>query len=257
MGSRHLSSWPPSVPHELDAPKTSLWSNLEASAQRTPDRHAIVFYDSTLSYRALQQQCEALAGYLQQVCGVKRGDRVGIYMQNSPQFLIAYYAIMRADAVVVPINPMNLTNELRYMLEDSGTNVLFASQELAAQAMPLVGGKPLQHLIVSAYSDYVTQATDLTVPDFVKAPRAHVDGAGVVLWAQALERKLTPGALSTGSDDLCVIPYTSGTTGNPKGCKHTHRSVMHTTVAGPKWAGTGDNNLEECILAVLPLFHVT
>jgi len=254
MGTSHLSSWPPSVPQKLESPETSLWSNLEDSVHRAPDRAALVFYDSTLSYLELKRECERLAGFLQQECGVRRGDRVALYMQNSPQFIIAFYAILRADAAVVPINPMNLTNEVRYMLEDSGAKVLLASQELAANVLPLAGGKPLSHLIVGAYSDYITTQTELSLPDFVKAPRASFDAPGVTLWSDAIARKLQPKPASAGPDDLCVIPYTSGTTGNPKGCVHTHRSVMHTAVAGPVWAGTtGD----ECVLAVLPLFHVT
>jgi fatty-acyl-CoA synthase len=254
MSDRHLSSWPPSAPRDLDPPQTSLWSNLEASAARSPDRRALVFYDSALTYRQLQDECERLAGYLQRECGVKRGDRVGIYMQNSPQFVIAFYAILRANAAVVPMNPMLLTNEARYMLEDSGAKVLFASQELAPNVLPLVGGKPLEHLIVSTYSDYLTQSTDLAVPDFVKAPRQAFEGPGVIAWRDALARNDEPEALTVGPDDLCVIPYTSGTTGNPKGCIHTHRSVMFTTVAAPKWSGSF---ADECVLAVLPLFHVT
>src|SRR5690348_982779 len=98
MGTRHLSSWPPNVPLELSTPKTSLWQNLEASAARVPDRRAIVFYDSTITYARLKQETEHMAAFLQQECGVKRGDRVALYMQNSPQFIIAYYAILRADA---------------------------------------------------------------------------------------------------------------------------------------------------------------
>ncbi|MGH7437905.1 MAG: AMP-binding protein, partial [Polyangiaceae bacterium] len=154
MGTLHFSSWPPGVPHELSAPHTSIWANLAASAARVPDRRAIVFYDGVLSYADLARECEHLAGYLQAECGVKRGDRVALYMQNSPQWVIAFYAILRADAVVVPVNPMNLAAEVKYMLEDSGAAVLIASQEVAPNALPLVGeGKPLRRLIVAAYSD--------------------------------------------------------------------------------------------------------
>jgi fatty-acyl-CoA synthase len=258
MGSLHLSSWPPGVPLELSAPETSLWSNLAASASRAPDRRAIVFYDSALTYRELERHCERLAGFLQRECGVKRGDRVALYMQNSPQWVIGFYAILRADAVVVPVNPMNLTGELQYMLEDSGAKVLLASQEVAPNALPLLGdssGKPLQHLVVAAYSDYLVETTDLTVPEVVKAPRQSFGAPGVTAWSDALARGIAPGPHATEPDDLCVLPYTSGTTGHPKGCMHTHRTVMHTTAAGPQWKGTVDD--DECILAVLPFFHVT
>lgn len=255
MGSLHLSSWPPGVPLELDSPETSLWANLVASARRVPDRRAIVFYDSALSYAELQRDCERLAGFLQDECGVRRGDRVALYMQNSPQWVVAFYAILRADAVVVPVNPMNLTAEVAYMLEDSGATVMIASQEIAPNVTPLLGTPALRHLIVTAYSDYLTTDTDLAIPDVIKAPRAPVVGPGAVAWQHALARGLAPGPHETQPDDLCVLPYTSGTTGHPKGCMHTHRTVMHTTVAGPSWKGAiGD---DECILAVVPFFHVT
>jgi fatty-acyl-CoA synthase len=266
MGSLHLSSWPPGVPRELSAPATSIWSNLEASAARVPDRRAIVFYDGVLTYADLARECERLAGYLQRECGVKKGDRVALYMQNSPQWVIAYYAILRADAVVVPVNPMNLTEEVKYMLEDSGAEVLLASQEVAPHVTCLVRGPspepptarpelPLRRLIVAAYSDYVGKETDLVVPEVMKAAARAFDQPGVVLWTDALGRDLAPHPHTAGPDDLCVLPYTSGTTGHPKGCMHTHATVMHVAVAGPNWKGTLDD--DECILSVLPFFHVT
>jgi fatty-acyl-CoA synthase len=254
MSDRHLSSWPPSVPLELEPPQTSLWSNLEASAASHPDRRALVFYDSALTYRELRDECERLAGFLQRECGVKRGDRIGVFMQNSPQFVIAFYAILRADAAVVPINPMLLSDEVGYLLEDSGARLLFAAQELANVVLPLAGGKPLEHLIIAAYSDYLTSPTDLVLPEIVEAPRQRFEAAGVTLWSDALARHDSPAPHRAGPDDLCVIPYTSGTTGHPKGCMHPHRSVMYTTLAGPTWSGTA---ADDCILAVLPLFHVT
>jgi fatty-acyl-CoA synthase len=262
MGDRHLSSWPPSAPHELTVPRTSLWSNLEASAAKHPDRACLVFYDSVLTYAQVKQECERLAGYLQHECGVKRGDRVALYMQNSPQWVIAFYAILRADAAVVPVNPMNRTQELEYMLADSGSDVLIAAQELVPQILPLLGsGRPKQ-LIVATYADYLTKPTDLTVPDFVRAPRqtfelpAGTDAsrANISSWTAAIGRKLKPSEHLSTPDDLCVIPYTSGTTGNPKGCMHVHASAMHTTVAASQWYGEIEN---DCALTVLPLFHVT
>ena len=255
MGTRHLSSWPPNLPRELTPPETSLWANLAATAARAPERKAIVFYDSAVTYAELERECERMAGFLQRRCGVKRGDRVALYMQNCPQFIIAYYAILRADAVVVPINPMNLTGEIEYMLRDSEATVLFAAQELAPNALPLLGNKPLRHLVVATYSDYLTTATELAVPEFVRAPRKTWDVPGVVSWSAAMATESAPLPHTATPDDLCVLPYTSGTTGNPKGCMHTHRTVMHNTVAGPVWHATERDS--ECDLAVLPLFHVT
>jgi fatty-acyl-CoA synthase len=107
---------------------------------------------------------------------------------------------------------------------------------------------------VAAYSDYVRRPTDLRLPDVVAAPRQPISGPGVTLWSDALERQRRPGPLTAGPDDLCVMPYTSGTTGHPKGCMHTHRGVMFSVAASMQWFNT---NQDAVILSVLPFFHVT
>ena len=258
MSDRHLAHWPPGLPCHLTLPQTHLFHNAEVSAARYPDKPFLVFYDTLVTFRQFQQQAEHIAGFLQQVCGVKAGDRVLLYMQNSPQWILAFYGILRANAVVVPVNPMNRTDELRHYVHDSGATVAFVPQDLHAQAQPLVdaaGGEgKLKHLIAAAYSDYLQVPTDLPVPAFVSAPRQAIDAPGVTLWSDMLAQQRTPGPITTGPDDLCVMPYTSGTTGHPKGCMHTHRSAMSTLVGGVQWfARTQDSTY----LAVLPLFHVT
>jgi fatty-acyl-CoA synthase len=114
MFTRHFPHWPPGQPKTLELPRETVYANLEASAARHPERAAIDYYGKRISYRELKRQVDAMAGYLQQRCGVERGERVLLYLQNSPQFIIAYYAVLRADAVVVPVNPMNRTDELRH-----------------------------------------------------------------------------------------------------------------------------------------------
>jgi len=258
MSDRHLAHWPPGLPRHLTLPQTHLFHNAEVSAARYPDKPFLVFYDTLVTFHQFQQQAEHIAGFLQQVCGVKAGDRVLLYMQNSPQWILAFYGILRANAVVVPVNPMNRTDELRHYVHDSGATVAFVPQDLHAQAQPLVdvagGVGALLHLIVAAYSDYLQVPTDLPVPAFVSAPRQAIDAPGVTLWSDMLAQQRTPGPITTGPDDLCVMPYTSGTTGHPKGCMHTHRSAMSTLVGGVQWfARTQDSTY----LTVLPLFHVT
>ncbi len=258
MSDRHLAHWPPGLARHLTLPQTHLFHNAEVSAARYPDKPFLVFYDTLVTFRQFQQQAEHIAGFLQQVCGVKAGDRVLLYMQNSPQWILAFYGILRANAVVVPVNPMNLTDELRHYVHDSGATVAFVPQDLHAQAQPLVdvaGGEgTLQHLIVAAYSDYLQVPTDLPVPAFVSAPRQAIDAPGVTLWSDMLAQQRTPGPITTGPDDLCVMPYTSGTTGHPKGCMHTHRSAMSTLVGGVQWFS---RTQDSTYLTVLPLFHVT
>src|SRR5688500_8169240 len=108
MFTRHFAHWPPGLPRTLEVPQHTVYRNLEAVAVRHAQRCAVNFYGTEVSYGELKRDAEALAGFLQRGCGVQRGERVLLYMQNSPQFIIAYYAILRADAVVVPVNPMNL-----------------------------------------------------------------------------------------------------------------------------------------------------
>ena len=256
----NLQHWPPGLPQHLELPQTSLYYNLEVSATRYPDRAAIVYYDNAISYAELKRQVDALAGFLQQQSGVARGDRVALYLQNSPQFIIAFYAVLRIGAVVVPVNTMNLLEEVRHVVTDSGSKVAIFGQELAANIVPLLG-HGLDHALAACYSDYLGAETDLPVPDVVAAGcvdissgTASADIAAVVGWKQALRS----GALATdvvaAPDDLAVIPYTSGTTGAPKGCMHTHRSVMHTALGGAEFCRVAK---DQVALAALPMFHVT
>ena len=253
MSDRHFSFWPKGHPRSMSVPATSLFYNAEVSAARYPDKPYLVFYDSTVSFAEFRDEAERLAGFLQQACGVRKGDRVLLFMQNSPQYVIGYYGILRAEAVVVPVNPMNLANELRHYVRDSGASVALVAQELYAQMQPLLA-EGLRHIVVAAYSDYLKRPTDLKVPEFVAAPRQAIQQAGVALWSDVLARNLRPGPMTAGPDDLCVMPYTSGTTGQPKGCMHSHRTAMHTLIAGEYWFNMKPDTVR---LAVLPFFHVT
>jgi fatty-acyl-CoA synthase len=253
MSNSHLAFWPEGQSQHLTVPQTNLFYNVEVSAARFPDKPYILFYDTPISYAEFKDEAQRIAGYLEHVCKVKKGDRVLLYMQNSPQFVLAYYGILRANAVVVPVNPMNLTNELRHYVKDTGAQVAIVAQDIFAQMAPLLK-EGLQQILVAAYSDYLKRPTDLKLPDFVSAPRVQHGGAGVTLWSDMLASALLPGPLTVGPDDLCVMPYTSGTTGHPKGCMHTHRGAMASLVGSMQWFNTHHDSVT---LSVLPFFHVT
>ena len=238
----------------LEAPATNVFYNLEVSARRHPNKPGLVYYDTPISYGELFDEAERLAGYLEQRCAVRKGDRVLLFMQNSPQFVIAYYGILRANAVVVPLNPMYLTQEFLRCARDAGATTVIVSQELYPRIEPLIGGADLKQVIVATYSDYLKSPTDLAVPEFISAPRVDLSRSGVTLWRDALARDLSPSPLTAGPDDLAVLPYTSGTTGEAKGCMHTHRSTMHTLVASMHWFAVPP---EMTLMAVAPFFHVT
>jgi fatty-acyl-CoA synthase len=256
-GARHFAHWPPGVPRHLTLPQTHLFHNLEVSAARYPDKPFIVFYDTPLAYARFRDESERLAGHLQHACGVKAGDRVLLLMQNCPQWALAFYAILRADAVVVPVNPMNRGDELRHLLDDSGARVAMVAQELLAPLQLMLRERAnagLQHLIVVTYSDYLGATSDLPRPGFVTAPRDVPVRPGLVAWRDALADAPRPDPYTAGPDDPAVMPYTSGTTGAPKGCVHTHRSVMSTLVGGTVWFSRTQDTV---YLAALPFFHVT
>jgi fatty-acyl-CoA synthase len=254
MSNAHFKFWPDYAMHNLIAPATNLFYNAEVSARRYPDKPYIVFYDTPVSFSAFLDEAQRVAGFLEQECAVRQGDRVLLLMQNSPQFMIGYYGILRANAVVVPLNPMNLTQEILRYAKDAGATTMLVSQELYPRIEPLLKSGDLKQVIVAAYSDYLREPTKLTVPDFIGAPRVEHQAPGLTLWKDVLARNLRPGPLTAGPDDLCVMPYTSGTTGTPKGCMHTHRTVMHTTVASMQWFALQP---EMTLLAVAPMFHVT
>jgi fatty-acyl-CoA synthase len=253
MLTRHFAYWPRRVPRTLTIPQTTLCYNLEVSAARYPRKTAIVYYGREISYRELADEVARLAGYLQR-SGVARGDRVLLLMQNCPQFVIGYYAILRANAVVVPLNPMLVTNELRYYAEDSQAGVALVGQDAYPQLAPLLREGTLRRAVVAAYSDYRGDLPGVPVPDVVAAPRETFGEPGVVPWMDALAAGTEPGPLLVGPDDLAVLPYTSGTTGRPKGCMHSHRTVMANVAGGVTWSQASS---ETVVLAALPLFHVT
>jgi len=246
--TRHFAHWPPGVPKTLSVPRTSLFYNLEVSARRYPDKTALHYYGTSISYAELLRSCEALAGYLQRACGVARGDRVLLYAQNCPQFVIGYYAILRADAVVVPVNPMNKRDELGFYVADSDARVVVSTQDLYGEIEPHLG-KGLAHCVLGTYADYLRADTDLKLPEALRAPRA-----AQADWQQALAAGNAPGTHTAGADDLAALPYTSGTTGHPKGAMLTHANLLATSTGACVWyAGSS----EAVVLGVLPMFHLT
>jgi fatty-acyl-CoA synthase len=252
----HFRFWPQGLPKSLDYSRHSLFVNLENSAKKFPAKIFLNFYGREITYAEAAREIDALAGWLQQDARVKKGDRVALNLQNSPQFVLAFYAILRTDAIVVPINPMSKREELQHYLNDSGAGLMIAAQDSLEEIVPLIGATPLRKVLLAAYSDYLPQKidSDFAPPEFLRAPRAALANPAFVSWrdARVLERKPVPH--SAGAGDLACLPYTSGSTGRPKACMHTHATMMAATLMFATWEQCGSNTVA---LAPVPFFHVS
>jgi fatty-acyl-CoA synthase len=259
----HHTHWPARVPHALRVPVTSLWDNLAISAHRFPDKTALSFLGRDTSYAELSRQVEVLAARLAEL-GVARGDRVLLDMQNCPQLVVAHFAILRANAVVVPVNPMNRAHELAHYITDPDARVAIVTSDLAADmamaSNSLPAAQGLRHLIVTHYTDAFDpeQAGELPASWaswlLARPELPQLVGGMVQSWAQAMACASPAPAHVVGCDDMALLPYTSGTTGLPKGCIHPHRTIMHNVMAGALWGGGSVENINLC---VVPMFHIT
>ena len=261
----HHAFWPKRLPYQLTAPQTSLWMNLQISALRYPQKVALVFMGRTWSYSELQLEAEKIASALRKM-GVQKGDRVVLDMQNCPQLVITHFAILRLDAVVVPVNPMNRTEELKHYILDPDAKVAVTTAdlapELAAASNALEKSQRLKHLLVTQFTDVFDAANigpdelPANWSDWLKTVHALplLEGGEVHAWASVSQGEVSLGPVTAQSEDLAVLPYTSGTTGLPKGCMHTHGTIMHNAMSSGLWAnGTPEN---KC-LCVVPMFHIT
>ena len=263
----HEAFWPSRLPASLTPAKTSLWMNLWVSAARFPDKNAVVFMGRAWSYREVLLAAEKIASQLAQ-CGVRRGDRVVLDMQNCPQLVITHFAILRLDAVVVPVNPMNRAEELKHYITDPDTKVAVTTADLAPELAQASEALPpeqrLAHLVVTAFTDVFDPAhvSPQDLPDawrgWLLTPRdlPTLSSGQVHAWKNWLDQAqaaLLPATQAT-NNDLAILPYTSGTTGLPKGCMHTHGTIMHNAMAGAAW---GNGTAENVALCVVPMFHIT
>ena len=124
--------WPTRLPAAIEPPAISLWDSLSVSARRYPNKTALAFFDSRITYAELENAAARLAARLAAL-GIRRGDRVLVVMQNCPQLVIAHYAIARANAVVVPVNPMNRAEELRHYITDAQATIAITTGDLAGE----------------------------------------------------------------------------------------------------------------------------
>ena len=259
----HYAVWPKRLPHSITVPATSLWDSVATNARRFPNKAAMVFFGRSYTYAELAQQAERVAAWLADH-GVVAGDRVVLNMQNCPQLVIAHLGILRANAVVVPVNPMNRAEELKHYLTDPDVRVAITTADLAAELARASDALPpaqrLQHLLTTHFTDGFDAGGAEQPPTawhpwlLGQHPAPALQDGQVHSWADALATTAAPPTHTAGPDDLAILPYTSGTTGLPKGCMHTHASILHNAVSSGLWANA---SMEAVTLMVVPMFHIT
>jgi fatty-acyl-CoA synthase len=255
MSHLHKQHWPPGVPHHLRVPQVTLNHFVDTAALRYPDKPALIFAERVIPYRELQQQIEAVAAFLQQRLGVAHGDRVLLMSQNCPQFVIAFFAVLRLGAVVVPVNPMSTLSEVTYFAHNSGAQVALVAQELLPQVQPLLatGEGALRAILLHAYAEGLSPAGVQTLPAAMRGAFAPLQDAGLHAFADALQFTGPVRDNAVQPSDLAVLPYTSGTTGHPKGCCHTHSTVLASNLGSQVWRSL---HTDAVFLCVAPLFHM-
>lgn len=246
------------VPYSLQYPTQPLFRFLDIADRRFPNAVATIYFDSTLSYRGLRRHANRFANALTAL-GIKKGERVAIYLPNCPQFVIAYYGALKAGAVVVNLNPLSDANELLHHLGDSGARVVVALHERFPLLAQIQNKTNVAHVILTGLDEYVSTVRRATLraenripknPLFDKTPPP-----GIHFFQQLLDKssKETP-LVDVSPDDLALIQYSTGTTDLPKGVMLTHANLVANTMQLRHWM-PDTTEAQEKILCALPLAH--
>lgn len=224
-------NWPKSISRKPHYPhgEVALTEYLRAWAKDRPQRPAVIFYGHVTTYADLDQQSDRFAALLQSK-GVRKGDRVAVFLPNCPQFHIVFFGILKLGAVHVPVSPLSRAFELAYELNDTDAEVIVALDQLAATVDQVRGETKLREVIVTSFADVVPANPTIPVPESIAGPRVAVPGATDLLPALAAIPAPTP-LPPAGLDDVAALNYTGGTTGMPKGCVHTQRDMVYTAAA--------------------------
>jgi long-chain acyl-CoA synthetase len=238
-------------PHDITPEFTDALSMFAAGVARNPDGDAIRYFDGRITYRELDELTDAFAAALVDG-GLQRGDRVAMYLQNVPQFVIGLVGTWKAGGIAVSVNPMNRARELELLLKDSGASVLVCLQSLYRDvAASVVGGTDVRTAITTSELDFQTRDDPRAFPG---SERATPEGTVDLLELVERFRGQKPPSVEYGPDDIAFLTYTSGTTGPPKGAMNTHGNVVFNSQAYREWCGLSSSDV---ILGVAPLFHIT
>lgn len=248
-----LQNYDSQVPAHLTYPTHALHDFLRISAQRFPDHLCTIFQDQVLTYCQVDRLSDALAAILLKL-GLQKGDRVGLLLPNSPQFVIAFYAVLKAGGIAVALNPLYKQRELQFHLDDAGVSFLMAVDEL----IPTLDGFQTRQKINHRFFTNLTEAAMLSDIAELKPgesihPSTTDDWRLLDAMKTGMGMTFSPGPV--GQHDPAVLQYTGGTTGIPKGAVGLHRNLIANTLQFKAWLHGLDEG-REVVLAAIPLFHV-
>jgi long-chain acyl-CoA synthetase len=235
-------------PAGIEVPLRSVTQAFDEATERDPERAAVAFYGRSISYGELREAADRLANALAKL-GLKKGDRVALYLVNSPQFIIAYFAALKCGATVTPISPVYTSHEVKYQLQDSGARAMICQDVLYEKVART--GVDLDFVVVTNVGEYLPALKRLL------AKKTPVTGSKVH-WLQDLLKNSPPQAPAVTiepKNDIAALPYTGGTTGNPKGVMLTHFNLIAAQSVGYA-AFPNLQRGKEVVLAFLPFFHI-
>jgi len=253
-----LKRYDPGVPHHIDVPPIPLHHFLEASARTYGSRPCAIFKGHVVTYAEMDELTDRLAAGLAAL-GVKKGDPVGIFMPNSAQFVMAFYAILKAGGVVVATNPLYSAREIEHQLNDAGIEIMLVMSNFYNLVKGVQPKTRLRRLVVTNIKEYLPGLMRTLFTLLKEKKGGHrVALAEGDLWLQDVlgrhERRERP-ALEIGPEDVALFQYSGGTTGLSKAAVATHRNLVANTLQIHSWM-TQCRDGEEIVLMAIPMFHV-
>ncbi|MCS6844171.1 MAG: long-chain fatty acid--CoA ligase [Caldilineales bacterium] len=250
---RWLRHYDPNVPHHLEYPRIPTYRLLDDSASRTPDAPCARFFNRQFTYRQIRDASDRFAAGLQRL-GVQRGDRVALLLPNSPQFIVCYYGILKAGAVVVPLNPLYTERELTFHLTDSNAETLVTIPMFLEKAAGLLGHTPLKRIISSPLAEFMPFPLSLVQGMRENRMARRAERREIVPISSLLGQSLPSGwrPAEVSPDEMAVLIYSGGTTGVAKGIMLSHFNLVANAHQLQAWVNLDASGR---MLAVIPLFH--
>ncbi|GIK08239.1 MAG TPA: long-chain fatty acid--CoA ligase [Anaerolineales bacterium] len=255
-----IKNYDKGVPATIEYPKIPLFQLLENSAQKYPDRACTIFKGAVISYKEMSAITDRIAAALVAM-GVKKGDRVGIFMPNTPQFVMAYFGILKAGGVVVATNPLYTPPEIEYQVNDSGVEIMFVMTNFYKTIKAAQPKTKIKKLIVTNIKETLPPVLRVLFT-LAKEKKGgfRIEGglAEGDIWFQDLLAKYANSPrpkLDIGPDDTALFQYSGGTTGVSKAAVATHFNVLADTLQIKSWM-TNLVEGQEIVLMAIPLFHV-